>query len=736
MGFQGIGKVGKWLPIHAAAAGLPTGEDVVLQAEFSDPRGDTCQQTLATGTVNKAGSIELNGFVNCGRLAGTGTISVVAKTGEVLCRKSISHGEDLEVESPSPDVQSVLKLYKLDVPVLLTIGTVAGVDELLRNAELISENRPILVGVSFPAVSDMPNDLAGLDIIDYMILSDTFATSDAQAEAIKQWVRTGGRLFVTAGANVASLLESNIGKWLSGYFEIQPVATSIRNLTSVQSFVPGAVRLDTNRKIVKMAVLQSSQSLVEVDSLNGPIISTQSIGAGVVTMIAVDLNQRPINRWVSLPQLYEVLFFGEKLSRKAGVSSRSSRISQSGVSDLATQMMATIDASPESGTWSTWSIMAMMVGWLLLIGPVDYYVVTNILKRPHLTWITFPLLIVAGVAGTVWGLGANTKTQLNELHIVDISMDGNTSHVDAKSWLSVSSPQTMKAMLKATPTAFAAEDNACSLMWSGRPEDVYGGMYRTAGIGLSRQTYSHAADQPNVLSGIPLLTDGSRQMLAEWHSVSEKPLINSDLSVSGFGLLNGTFSHNLPFAISDFIIMHGNRVYRMTDSPGSLVLEPGKTWDSRADSVAASDLKSFLNGSRLVKMTSSQSNRGSTQQVTPYNAASLDLQYMLTMATFYDVAGGIKYVGLSQDLLSHMELSDTIRLNHAVAIGVIDTPVTSLSTNDSEIEVTNSKTLVRLLLPVKRRPSEKLAPTAEDLKKAEEALFENSANSDTATDEN
>ena len=109
---------------------------------------------------------------------------------------------------------------------------------------------------------------------------------------------------------------------------------------------------------------------------------------------------------------------------------------------------------------------------------------------------------------------------------------------------------------------------------------------------------------------------------------------------------------------------------------------------------------------------------------------------MLTMATFYDVAGGIKYVGLSQDLLSHMELSDTIRLNHAVAIGVIDTPVTSLSTNDSEIEVTNSKTLVRLLLPVKRRPSEKLAPTAEDLKKAEEALFENSANSDTATDEN
>ena len=94
---------------------------------------------------------------------------------------------------------------------------------------------------------------------------------------------------------------------------------------------------------------------------------------------------------------------------------------------------------------------------------------------------------------------------------------------------------------------------------------------------------------------------------------------------------------------------------------------------------------------------------------------------MLTMATFYNVAGGVNYVGLSQDLLNRMELSDTIRLNHAVAIGVIDAPATSLSMNGTKIPVTNSKTFVRLLLPVSRRPSEKLAPTEEDAKKAAEA---------------
>ena len=732
LGYQSVGKVGKWLPVHAAAANLPVAANVELRAEFSDPRGDTCRQTLATGAVSNDGTIALRGFVKCGRLAGTGTVSLVAESGEVLCRKSISHGEDLEPETPSPEVQSVLQLFKLDVPLLMTIGTVAGVDELLRNADLISENRPILKGISVPHLADMPDDVAGLDAVNILILSDEFATSDRQTKAIQQWVRTGGRLLVTTGASAPLLLESNLGQWLNGYFEISPTTTLIRNLTALQSFVPGASRLETNRRAVPMAVLQSTQSLVEVDTLNGPIISSQSIGAGVVSIVAIALNQRPVNSWNSLPQLYEVLFFGEKLSRKAGVSSRSSRISQSGISDLATQMMSVIDASPESGRWSTWSIMAMTVGWLLLIGPIDYYLVTFILKRPHLTWVTFPLLIIAGVAGTVWGLGTNSKIQLNELNIVDISNDGKSSHIDTKSWLSISSPQTMKAVLQANPTRIASADNACTLMWSGRPEDVYGGMYRTGGIGLSRQTYMHATKKPNTLTGMPLLTDGSRQMLVDWHSVSEKPLIEADLVVSGFGLLNGTFSHNLPFAFSDFVIMHGNRVYRMNgEEEGSTTLEPGEIWDSRSDLVSASDLKGFLNGSRLVKTSESQTNRGSTQQITPYNARSQDIQYMLTMATFYDVAGGVKYVGLSQDLLGHMELSDTIRLNHAVAIGIIDTPVTSLSMNDSEVQITKSNTFVRLLLPVKRRPSEKLAQTEEELRKAEE---EAAKNSDDTTD--
>ncbi len=721
LGYQGIAKVGRWIPIHAEATGLPAETEVKLLAEFSDPRGDTCVQSIAGGMSSGDGAISLKGVASCGRLAGSGSISLVSSTGEILCRKSILHGEDVVLEETLPDVQNTLKLYKLDVPLLMTVGKMAGIDELLRNADQVSENRPILEGVSIPSLAEFPDNKAALDAVDFLILADSFATSDAQTLAIQQWVRSGGRLYVTTGSNVGELLASNLGQWLNGYFEIQPETGTTRNLTTLQSFVPGASRLETNRTDVPVAVLSSDQSTREVDSLNGPIVCTQSIAGGVVTIIAVDLNKRPLNNWNSLPQLYEVLLFGEKLSRKDSVSSRSSRISQTGVSDLATQMMSVIDAEHELGSWSTWSIMAMMVGWLILIGPVDYYLVTNILKRPHLTWVTFPLMIAGGVFATVWALGTNSTIQLNQLSFVDISTEEGKSQVDVRSWLSVSSPETLKAELTARPTAFASATDAldCNLMWSGRPEDVYGGMYRTGGIGLSRQNYARNFESPDMLSGVPLLTDGSRQLSAEWHSAPAQPLLSVDLSVSGFSLLDGTFSHNLPVPISDFMIMHGNRVYRMAEEDGGLTLDPGEVWSSRSSSVSASDLKGFLNGSRLVKASTSGSNRGSSQEITPYNAKSRDLQYMLTMATFYNVAGGNKYVGLSQDLLSHMEFSDTIRLNHAVGIGVIELPVTSLMMNGTDIEPTTSKTFVRLILPVKTRPSDSLAPTRAATEEAE-----------------
>jgi hypothetical protein len=89
------------------------------------------------------------------------------------------------------------------------------------------------------------------------------------------------------------------------------------------------------------------------------------------------------------------------------------------------------------------------------------------------------------------------------------------------------------------------------------------------------------------------------------------------------------------------------------------------------------------------------------------------------MASFFDIAGGSKYVGLSQTLLRDLDLSDTIRLNHAVLVGRLETPATTLLVGAEELSPTRSSTLIRLLLPVDRRPAKGLARTKEDIEKGQ-----------------
>ncbi|MFN9976920.1 MAG: hypothetical protein ACK58T_44165, partial [Phycisphaerae bacterium] len=106
--------------------------------------------------------------------------------------------------------------------------------------------------------------------------------------------------------------------------------------------------------------MRSNQIRVVVHSLEGPLLAHRSIGNGVATVVALDLNERPLNSWQSLPQMYETLIHGKRLDQISSGPRRTSRISSSGVNDLGTQLIATIDAIPENERWSTWQIMAMI----------------------------------------------------------------------------------------------------------------------------------------------------------------------------------------------------------------------------------------------------------------------------------------------------------------------------------------------------------------------------------------
>ena len=745
VGFHGLGRTGHSMPVMVEVDGLTAGQQVLLTVTASDPRGNLLINQTAAVTVATDGTISLQGQFAVGRLDGQLRVGVRdAQSEEVLIERPIpvtelsaSKAEELfqgnAAESDS-NIDSVLHVVRQSTTGLLTVGELAGLTELQRTLIEIAGDPLHLLSFQVDSDEQFPDSLAALQCIDVIVLEGKTQLNERQAAALQDWVGTGGHLIVSSGANVADFLQSSWGKWVGQQFDLDPQPVNIRDLSSLQNYVPSAVQLSTNRRSVLMSRVTSENVKQVVSSLDGQIVARTGVNEGLLTMVTVDLNQRPLNSWKTLSRFYEMLIFDQLAEGVASGRRGSSRIASSGVSDLSTQLATAYDAVPPEQRWSSWHVMAMMIVYLLLIGPLDYLLVTRVLGKPHLTWLTFPAFIGLG-AWLVYSETGSDSSQLTsrEMHVLDISENDNQQLIHARSFTSLSSELTQRSTViaQADVELFSlASDPEVNLGWYGRAENVYGGMYREGGAGLGRQTYdslllsadSVSTDQPSFntfesrkLARLPMLAGGSQALSAEWISrAASKPVFESELVVLGTGLLEGDVRFHLSVPIRDWLLFYGNRVYqpgpKATDQQRTI--QPGETWNRRNDWVRASDLKSFLNGVRIVqsrRSTSGALKADSLQVTTPYNPRSSDPLEILTMISLFEAAGGEAYAGLTNDSLRRLEVSENIRMNSALLLARVDQAPTRFVIDEQTSQPVQSQTIIRMLLPVNRK---KAAPQA------------------------
>ena len=443
----------------------------------------------------------------------------------------------------------------------------------------------------------------------------------------------------------------------------------------------------------------------------------------MISVVAVDLNQKPVSQWLSLPQLYEMLIFGYQLDTSASRTSRGGRISSSGVSDLATQLATVSDAVPSANRWSTWSVMLLMVVFLLVIGPLDYLFVVRIVKKPHLTWVTFPALIIASCLLAVSWVGSrDAPLVVRQTHLVDVAQPGARQTVHVRSWNSISAADSGNISVGAKLSAIAASDKnramtdaKVSVAWHGRPEDVYGGLYRERGVALGRQL-SHRSEVGDGVeagfSSVPMLSDGSQAFLAEaLVDASAAMVVESNLRVPSSGLLEGEFTHYFALPIHDWSVVFRNRVYRPAPNAGAdnLSIEPGKPWSRENYSVSVSDLREFLKGVRTKQPEVKPSNTSAPKHVqikSFYDTQGTNPLDILTMVSLFKVPGGETFVKLQNNALRRDDLSDGIHLNTVLVLGTLETQATEMIINGSTVTPVQTKTIVRLLLPVVRSGEE------------------------------
>ncbi len=708
-GYQRQAQVGVWMPIRVSAVGLNPGHSVSLVTTSLDPRGNPFVRTCGTAEVDPEGSVIVTGLSRIGRVDSDLKIALVeTENSQALCSASIQAFEktrDTKTELTDEPVQRFLRLYRHDVRFLLTIGQLAGIDELLRQATESSPYAPLVVGVSIDTEDALPSESQGYDLFSTIIFTGGVDLTDQQLRSLKMWIHAGGRLIVSFSSQVQDLLATPFGKWLHARFDFLPETRQATDsdLGALQQIVPRSTRISTNRRPVEMVQVRAKQPMRLAEATNGPLVARIGSGGGQVTLVSLDLNRRPLSHWNFLPDFYAVLILGAPLSKTMGPGN-SARISSAGVSDMSTQLMAAVDPVPKSGRWTTWSVMALAFGWLLLIGPVDYLIVVVLLRRPHFTWVTFPLWVIAGFAVLYLFKAKSSDVVLNSVHLLDVAQDGDEHSIQALSLLSVSSPRTSRVDLKAE-SALYGSDPGVLLTWVGRPEDVYGGMYRTTGIGASNQSYTGHADATAILRSVPLLTDGSFESQARWAVESTTPLVESSLKVSGFGLLGGAFKHHLPISIHDWYVVYGNRLYRARDDARTS-LPAGQFWSFRPGSTQISDLRTWLGGRREMKKVPTRIAIGQLTESSPYNSRGGDLLDIVTMMSLHQAAGGKGYTGLNHHLLRRLDMSEAIRMNYAMVFGWSDEPATHLEMDGLRLPESSSKTIVRLLLPVDRRPAE------------------------------
>lgn len=728
VGVGGGGRVGSWVPVRVAANGLTASSPVQLMVTASDSKGDDCVNVVASGMTDSSGAIQLEGVFPPGRLDGTVLVQLTGENNAVLWNHSLTLAADAtsigsvasseadevgSAETTAGSLPATLQLIRHVPLTVMTVGPTSGMTELVAIYEARDATRGTLAHFVASSFEDLPATRRGYDSFDVIVLNSTYDLNAAQAMAVQSWVMAGGHLIVSGGDSLPGLLSSSTGPWLKSLFGIQDELIRSQDLSALQNFVIGANQLQTNRKDVSIIRVSSRQSAAIVDSINGPIVSRNTAGVGVVTLVSADLNQEPVRSWLSLPQLYEMLLFGRLSADAEEQFSQRQMISSTGVSDLATQLAAVSDAIPADERWTSWQAMLLMVIFLAIVGPLDYLVVVKLLRRPRLTWFTFPAMIALACGLTWWKSDSGRPPEVvRAVHLLDVGQSDSRQAVRIRSWASMSTTDSRFAKVRFdrmdVQKGLTLQQLDQSLSWHGRAEDVFGGLYRPGGAGLGKVSSRRVDGEAAAFESIPLLADGSQSFVTEIMGDANDPKVfDSKLRIGPGGLLDGSFSHRLNVPIRNWIIAFGSRIYRpaKTLDESSTEIPPNTEWTRESGNVKISEIRDFLKGVRAVerigpKKSGSESNM--TQVQTPYDSNGTDPQDILTMISLFQIAGGESFVKLSNDSLRRDELSDSISLNTAMLIGVIDVPLTELVIDEKPVVATKSQTVVRFMLPVSR----------------------------------
>jgi len=248
---------------------------------------------------------------------------------------------------------------------------------------------------------DLPERLQAWSGIDRLVWQDVDAArlAPGQLAALRSWIAGGGRLVITGGTAGADALAA----FPDDLLPYRP--------TTVMDIDPAALRP------VLGGVPAGAATLAAYAGAEGPgrtlarsgdrvVAAELGIGSGAVTLLGFD----PTTTWIAEGDTWDTPLWRRLLPGRAGATV--------GLTDDS-QIVAAVTNLPSLALPPLGSLLVLLFGYIVLVGPVNYLVLRRIDRREW-AWVTIPALIAVFTFGSI-GIGTmlrGTEVVVHEVAIV------------------------------------------------------------------------------------------------------------------------------------------------------------------------------------------------------------------------------------------------------------------------------------------------------------------------------
>jgi len=448
------------------------------------------------------------------------------------------------------------------------------------------------------ALGDLPTDPAAYQSVDVFWVptnsdslgSKLFQAAPAQLKALAEWLARGGRLVLGASDDpkvLVQLHEAMNRAWGGPWIDAEPGTVETwpepKRLDRLYRW------LDTRKPFEAMQVSRlqtwkpgpsAMPTAVELpsDSQPQPIVPLLEApaGQGAVLLCGFPLEGRPLSGWRGEGPFFRRTVQWTGAAQTSGSISGDEAVVQG--DHFAAGLAQVLGQFPGVVLFSFGWILMAILGYMLLIGPVDYWLVDRKLKRPEWTWFTFPLtvLALALIIPSLVGATKGSDLRVNRIDLVEYDLSGGKAQARGASWIALFTPtegkRTLEAMANREWLGVNQHGSATVLPWAG---SVSGPLFFGGG---STSFIDLVPTEEGGLypRGVAMRVNTDQSFQASWRAnldPDQPPvLLEARHPRANPSQLVGNLTNRLPVAIDSPVLAYKGRFYPLSQS-----LLPGET---------------------------------------------------------------------------------------------------------------------------------------------------------------